>query len=67
MVFGSNWTQAGPKFWSKRLVDSGLATNEAQPESKTLGRFSGLTDSPGGETTPTSIRSLKDGLATLNG
>jgi hypothetical protein len=24
MVFGSNWTQVGPKFLSKRLVVSGL-------------------------------------------
>jgi hypothetical protein len=27
MVFGSNWTQVGPKFLSKRLVVSGLPTN----------------------------------------
>src|ERR1022692_995354 len=26
MVFGSNWTQVGPKFLSKRLVVSGLPT-----------------------------------------
>jgi hypothetical protein len=31
MVFGSNWTQVGPKFLSKRLVVSGLGTIRPEP------------------------------------